>query len=78
MKNIWNLTKKDLKIILKDRAAITWLFILPVVFITDLFCPDQPGSWAALQASQETDTRTRLTWSTRSARRADRALPRRP
>lgn len=30
--NIWNLTKKDLAVILKDRGAIVWLFILPVVF----------------------------------------------
>ncbi len=30
--NIWNLTKKDLAVILKDRGAVLWLFVLPVVF----------------------------------------------
>jgi len=30
--NIWNLTKKDLAVIFKDRGAILWLFVLPVVF----------------------------------------------
>ena len=29
---IWNLTKKDLAVILKDRGSFTWLFILPIVF----------------------------------------------
>jgi len=31
--NIWNLTKKDLAVIFKDRGALMWLFVLPVVFI---------------------------------------------
>ena len=31
--NIWNLTKKDLAVILKDRGAVMWIFILPVVFL---------------------------------------------
>lgn len=31
--NIWNLTKKDLAVILKDRGAVLWIFILPVVFL---------------------------------------------
>jgi ABC-2 type transport system permease protein len=30
---IWNLTKKDLAVIFKDRGALLWLFVLPVVFI---------------------------------------------
>lgn len=30
--NIWNLTKKDLRVFLKDRGAMLWLFVLPVVF----------------------------------------------
>jgi ABC-2 type transport system permease protein len=58
MKNIWNMTKKDLKIFLRDRAAITWLFILPVVFIlifSFLTYLAMGGS-----SSQAADTRTRL------------------
>lgn len=31
--NIWNLTKKDLAVILKDRGAWIWIFALPVLFI---------------------------------------------
>jgi ABC-2 type transport system permease protein len=31
--NIWNLTKKDLAVILKDRGAVLWIFILPIVFL---------------------------------------------
>jgi ABC-2 type transport system permease protein len=59
MKNIWNLTKKDLKIFLKDRAAITWLFILPMVFIL-IFSFLAALSSGGLGNSQTTDTRTRL------------------
>jgi ABC-2 type transport system permease protein len=58
MKNIWNMTKKDLRIFLKDRSAITWLFILPVVFImifSFLTYLAMGGS-----SSQAADTRTRL------------------
>jgi ABC-2 type transport system permease protein len=59
MKNIWNMTKKDLKIFLKDRGAITWLFILPVVFIT-IFSFLTNLAMGGSAGSQETDTRTRL------------------
>lgn len=31
--NIWNLTKKDLVVFLKDRGAWIWIFALPVIFI---------------------------------------------
>jgi ABC-2 type transport system permease protein len=58
MKNIWNMTKKDFKITLKDRGAILWLFILPVVFIfifSFLTNLAMGGS-----SSQAEDTRTRL------------------
>jgi ABC-2 type transport system permease protein len=58
MKNIWNMTKKDLKIFLKDRAAITWLFILPVVFI--LIFSFLTNLAMGGSSSQEADTRTRL------------------
>ncbi len=30
--NIWNMTKKDFAVIFKDRGAMLWLFVLPVVF----------------------------------------------
>jgi ABC-2 type transport system permease protein len=30
---IWNITKKDLAVLLKDRTALIWMFVLPVVFI---------------------------------------------
>lgn len=30
---IWTLTKKDLSVILRDRASLVWLFILPIVFL---------------------------------------------
>lgn len=59
MKNIWNLTKKDLKIILKDRAAITWLFILPVVFIL-IFSGLTSLAAGGSSSKKETDTRTML------------------
>ncbi len=59
MKNIWNLTKKDLKVILKDRGAITWLFILPVVFIL-IFSVLIRFSGGSSSSDQEADTRTPL------------------
>ena len=31
--NIWNMTKKDLVVFFRDRGALTWLFVLPLVFI---------------------------------------------
>ncbi len=31
--NIWNLTKKDLQVFFRDRGAILYLFVLPLVFI---------------------------------------------
>jgi len=43
--NIWNLTKKDLAVIFKDRGAILWLFVLPVVFT--LILP----FWSAMTSS---------------------------
>ncbi len=33
MMRIWTLTKKDLNVILRDRASLVWLFILPIVFL---------------------------------------------
>jgi len=33
MKNIWSLTKKDLMVLTKDRTAVVWMFVLPVIFI---------------------------------------------
>jgi ABC-2 type transport system permease protein len=58
MNNIWNMTKKDLMISLKDRAAITWLFILPVVFITIFSFLTNLAMGGS--SSQAADTRTRL------------------
>lgn len=58
---IWNLTKKDLAVILKDRGSFTWLFILPIVFtmiyaiLAGMAFKDAGGS-----AETETDARTPL------------------
>ena len=57
--NIWNLTKKDLAVIFKDRGAIVWLFVLPVVFIlifTILIGMSDSGS----SSTQTEDERTPL------------------
>jgi ABC-2 type transport system permease protein len=59
MKNIWNLTKKDIKIILKDRAAVMWLFVLPVVFIL-IFAGLAALSYGKSSGEAEEDTRTLL------------------
>jgi ABC-2 type transport system permease protein len=59
MKNIWNLTKKDIKIILKDRAAVMWLFILPVVFIL-IFAGLATLTYGKSSDEEEEDTRTPL------------------
>ncbi len=31
MNNLWNLTKKDITVLLKDRSAVVWMFVLPVI-----------------------------------------------
>jgi ABC-2 type transport system permease protein len=36
MNNIWNMTKKDLAVFFRDRGALIWLFVLPLVFIVIL------------------------------------------
>lgn len=57
---IWNLTKKDLAVILKDRGSFTWLFILPIVFtmiyaiLAGMAFKDAGGT------EEETDARTPL------------------
>ena len=59
MKNIWNLTKKDLKIVLKDRAAVMWLFVLPVVFIL-IFAGLATLTYGRSSGEEAEDTRTPL------------------
>lgn len=33
MKNVWTLTRKDLTVFFRDRGAMLWLFVLPLVFL---------------------------------------------
>jgi linearmycin/streptolysin S transport system permease protein len=58
--NIWNLTKKDLAVIMKDRGSIIWVFVLPVVFL--IIFAGLAGSAAGNTSGDETeDTRSPLT-----------------
>jgi len=52
--NIWNMTKKDLTVFFKDRGAMLWLFVLPVLIII-IFAGLASRS---LQASSPTQTDT--------------------
>jgi ABC-2 type transport system permease protein len=58
--NIWNLTKKDLAVIMKDRGSILWIFVLPIVFL--LIFAGLAGSVGGNSAQEDTeDTRSPLT-----------------
>ncbi|OGO68111.1 MAG: hypothetical protein A2Z49_12745 [Chloroflexi bacterium RBG_19FT_COMBO_56_12] len=57
--NIWNLTKKDLAVILKDRGAILWIFILPVVFLV-IFAGLASAQGGGSSEDEAEDTRTSL------------------
>lgn len=54
--NIWNFLKKDWAIFFKDRGAMMWLFVLPVVFIA-LFAGLARMSFGSSNATEEKDTR---------------------
>ncbi len=56
---IWSLTKKDLLVLFKDRAAIVWVFILPVVIIT-IFALLARMSSGDTSQSTKADNRTPL------------------
>jgi ABC-2 type transport system permease protein len=56
--NIWNMTKKDMAVIFKDRGAMLWLFVLPVVFT--LIFTILIGRAMGGDASAKEDTRTPL------------------
>ena len=34
MRNIFTIARQDLRLVLRDRAAVMWMFIMPIVFIT--------------------------------------------
>lgn len=55
--NIWNFLKKDWVIFFKDRGAMIWLFVLPVVFIA-IFAGLARISSGSSGTSEEKDTRT--------------------
>lgn len=58
--NIWNLTKKDLTVIMKDRGSIMWIFVLPVVFL--LIFAGLASSVGGDSSEEDTeDTRSPLT-----------------
>jgi ABC-2 type transport system permease protein len=54
---IWNITRKDLSVFFRDRGALLYLFILPLVFIL-LFAG--LGSRSQATSSDTTDQRTSL------------------
>lgn len=57
--NIWNLTKKDLAVIMKDRGAVLWIFILPVVFLV-IFAGLASAQGGGSSEDEAEDTRTSL------------------
>lgn len=34
MRNVFTIARQDLRLVLRDRAAVMWMFLLPIVFIT--------------------------------------------
>jgi ABC-2 type transport system permease protein len=54
--NIWNFLKKDWAIFFKDRGAMMWLFVLPVVFIA-IFAGLARMSFGSSNTAEEKDTR---------------------
>ncbi len=57
--NIWNLTKKDLQVFFRDRGALLYLFVLPLVFIL-IFAGLGGRSQSSSAASVEKDDRPEL------------------
>lgn len=57
--NVWNFLKKDWAIFFKDRGAMMWLFVLPVVFIA-IFAGLARMSFGAPAATEEKDTRAAI------------------
>jgi ABC-2 type transport system permease protein len=58
--NIWNLTKKDLAVIMKDRGSVLWIFILPVVFLL-IFAGLASAQAGGSSKDEAEDTRTPIT-----------------
>jgi ABC-2 type transport system permease protein len=58
--NIWNLTKKDLTVITKDRGSILWIFVLPVVFLI-IFAGLASSAAGGSSSAEAEDTRNPLT-----------------
>lgn len=57
---IWNLAKKDLAIIMKDRGSVLWIFVLPVVFLL-IFAGLASAQGGSSSQDEAEDTRTPLT-----------------
>lgn len=57
--NIWNMTKKDLAVFFKDRGALVWLFVLPLIFLV-LFAGLAASSLGGSSGGGEEDERTPL------------------
>jgi ABC-2 type transport system permease protein len=55
--NIWNFIKKDWALYFRDRGALLWLFILPVVFVT-IFAGLARMSMGGSTEEEARDTRT--------------------
>jgi ABC-2 type transport system permease protein len=58
--NIWNMTKKDMAVIFKDRGAMLWIFVLPVVFTLIFTFLISMATSSTSGSSEEEDTRTPL------------------
>ncbi len=56
---IWNMIKKDFAVILRDRGALLWIFILPVVFII-LFATLGARAVSEIGSETEGDNRKEL------------------
>jgi len=55
--NIWNFIKKDWALYFRDRGALLWLFILPVIFVT-IFAGLARMSMGGTTEEEAKDTRT--------------------
>ena len=55
--NIWNFIKKDWAIFFRDRGAMLWLFILPLLFVT-IFAGLARMSMGGATTEEVQDTRT--------------------
>lgn len=57
--NIWHMTKKDLQVFFRDRGALIWMFLLPLVFIV-LFAGLGGGALSGSTSDTTGDNRTPL------------------